>query len=110
MKWNSSDTEGARIAAPSGDIDHSSAEAFKAALLPVLDDPPKGRLILDLSRVGYMSSVGLRVIMLAVKHTKANGTVFAVAGLNDTLTEIFQITRFDKILDIYPDLDAALAS
>ncbi len=110
MNWTENDTDTGRIASPSGDIDHTSADAFKQKLLPALSDVPNNRFVLDLSAVAYMSSVGLRVIMLAVKQAKADGVKLAVCGLNETLAEIFQITRFDKIIAIHPDADAALTA
>lgn len=98
------------VARPIGDIDHATADTFKESLLPALESSKGSRFVLDLQDVAYMSSVGLRVIMIAVKQAKADGTEMVAAGLNETLTEIFQITRFDKILDIFPSVDAALAA
>ncbi len=56
-----------------GRIDHATAEPFKAAMAPHLATCAAGRdrLVLDLGGVEYISSVGLRVLMLASKQPKA---------------------------------------
>jgi anti-sigma B factor antagonist len=110
MEWEIVDEAAARIASPRGEIDHKTADAFEENLLPALSEAPGNTLILDMSQVTYMSSVGLRVIMLAVKQTKSSGTKFSVCGLNPTLAEIFHITRFGKIVTIHENLEAARAA
>ena len=60
---------------PEGRIDHATAEQFKAALAPHLATCAEGRdrVVIDMSGVEYISSVGLRVLMLAAKQAKAQG-------------------------------------
>src|SRR5208282_344600 len=91
------------VAAPVGRIDHASAALFEEALSPLLAQAgsSKGALLLDFGGVEYISSVGLRVLMTAAK--------LAVAGLQPIVAEIFAISRFDRILDLYPSVAAALA-
>jgi anti-anti-sigma factor len=94
------------VAAPAGRIDHANAEALKAALQPLVDgDAP---LLVDLSGVDYISSVGLRVLMLAAKSLRARGRALAVAAAQPVVGEILQISRFDMILDVSPTLREGL--
>ena len=67
---------------PTGRIDHASADAFKAALAPYLAGVASGRdrAVLDLSGLEYISSAGLRVLMLASKQAKAQGGALVVAA------------------------------
>ena len=100
------------VLAPGGRIDHLNAKAFEAALIPHLEGcaAEKDRVVLDLSRLEYISSAGLRVIMLAAKQTKAQGGTLAVAGLQPVVKEIFSIARFDVLgLQMFPSLREALA-
>ena len=62
------------VLAPAGRIDHGSAERFKDALRPHLTRCATGQdqLVLDLSGVDYISSAGLRVLMLARKQAKVS--------------------------------------
>lgn len=67
------------------------------------------RLVLDLSELTYISSLGLRVFIAVAKTIqKANGKL-ALAGLNDHIYEIFKIARFTNIFPIYPSCDEAVA-
>jgi anti-anti-sigma factor len=96
---------------PRGRIDHATAEAFKAALAPPLAGVAAGRdrAVIDLGAVEYISSVGLRVLMLASKQVKAQGGALAVADLQPVVREIFEISRFNLVLEVFPTLREALA-
>ena len=99
------------VAMPVGRIDHRNAAAFEAALLPLLAQAAqnKGALVLDLSGVDYISSVGLRVLMIAAKQMRAAEASLVVASLQSVVAEIFTISRFDKILTVCGSLDEAMA-
>jgi anti-anti-sigma factor len=95
---------------PEGRIDHATAEGFKAALQPHLTACTAGgdQVALDLSGVEYISSVGLRVLMLASKQAKTQGGRIVVAGLQPVVREIFAISRFNLVLEVFPTLRDAL--
>jgi anti-anti-sigma factor len=99
------------VLAPAGRIDHGSAEGFKDALRPHLERCAAGRdqLVLDLSGVDYISSAGLRVLMLARKQAKAQGGTLLVAGLTPVVKEIFEISRFTVVFEVFPSVRDALA-
>ena len=96
---------------PTGRIDHATADSFKAALAPHLARVASGRdrAVIDLAGVEYISSVGLRVLMLASKQAKAQGGALAVADLQPVVREIFEISRFNPVLEVFPTLREALA-
>jgi anti-sigma B factor antagonist/stage II sporulation protein AA (anti-sigma F factor antagonist) len=96
---------------PAGRIDHATADAFKTALAPHLAGVAAGRdrAVIDLAGVEYISSVGLRVLMLASKQVKAQGGALAVADLQPVVREIFEISRFNLVLEVFPTLREALA-
>ena len=92
-------------------IDHATAEQFKTALKPYLDrcTAHGPRLVLDFSRVEYISSVGLRVLMLAARQAKAQGGSVVLAAFQDVVREIFTISRFDLVIECFPEVQDALA-
>jgi anti-anti-sigma factor len=104
----------ARTLAPKGRLDHDNCEAFRADLAPHIEacareDAP---LVLDLSGIDYVSSAGLRCLMLAAKDARAgarSGRVL-VAAMQPVVAEIFQISRFNLVLEVFPTLREALAS
>ena len=99
------------VVLPRGRIDHATAEQFKAALAPHLASAAaRDPLVIDLTGVEYISSVGLRVLMLASKQAKAQGCALAVCGLQPVVREIFEISRFNLVLQVFPSLREALAA
>lgn len=106
-------TQGAvSIVTPGSRIDQSSADGFQAALVPYLaactrDGAP---LVLDFSGVEYISSVGLRVLMLAARQATAQGGRLAIAALQPVVKEVFEISRFNLVLNIYDDVGTAVAA
>jgi anti-anti-sigma factor len=94
-----------------GRIDHATADSLNAALAPHLAACAAGRdrVVLDLAGVEYISSVGLRVLMLASKQAKAQGGSLAVADLQPVVREIFEFSRFNLVLEVFPTLREALA-
>jgi anti-anti-sigma factor len=98
------------VLAPAGRIDHASAESFKDALRPHLERCATGQdqLVLDLAGVDYISSAGLRVLMLARKQAKAQGGTLVVAGLSPVVKEIFEISRFTVVFEVFVSVRDAL--
>lgn len=96
---------------PAGRIDHANADAFQTKLMPVLAQCAAGkdRLVFDFSDVDYISSAGLRVLMLAAKQAKAQGGTIVMSGLRPLVAEIFDISRFTMVFTIKPSLREALA-
>jgi len=67
-------------------------------------------LILDFTNLRYISSWGLRCILLVGKKLTASGGRLIPCGLSAMLKEVFQISGFDSLFRTYPTMDAALAS
>lgn len=57
-------------------------------------------LILDLEKLEYISSAGLRVLVLVQKKLQPENIPFVIINVNDTIKEIFSMSGFDKILTI----------
>ena len=99
------------IAKPAGRIDHQSAKQFEVALTPLVAEAcaRRGSLVLDFSAIEYISSVGLRVLMVAAKQMRESHAQLRVAALGGIVAEIFAISRFDRVLTVTATLDDALA-
>jgi len=95
-----------------GRIDYLVAAEFERNLMPLLgaDGGSSRGLVIDLQRVDYLSSVGLRVLMLATRALKGRGARIAVAALQPVVGEIFAVSRFDRVVEIFPSVRAALAA
>lgn len=103
--------DNAVVVSPAGRVDQSNVDAFQAALRPHLETCAEGkeRVILDLSGLEYISSAGLRVLMLAAKQCKAQKGTLLVTGLTPLVQEILEISKFTMVLTIVPSLQDALA-
>ena len=98
------------VVSPVGRVDQSNADEFKDALAPHVDEcaANKDRVVLDLAGLEYISSAGLRVLMLAAKQAKAQDGTLVLAGLTPLVQEIFEISRFTLVFDITSSLREAL--
>jgi len=101
-----------RVLSLSGRLDQDNCEQFRAELAPHLDRAASEQhhIVFDLSGLEYVSSAGLRCFMLAARHAKAQKSRIVVAALQPMVAEIFQISRFDLVLQVFPTVDQALTA
>lgn len=104
--------DGVIVLRPSGRIDHQTAPDFDAAMAPFMEQctQGKGDLVIDLTRTEYMSSAGLRVLMIAARQIKATSGQIVLCALQPLMHEIIEVSRFNVIFDIYDSVDDALAA
>jgi anti-sigma B factor antagonist len=96
----------ATLVEAAGDVDGSTAPTLQEQVLAVAQ--PGCRLLLDLSQVGYMSSAGLRVMLLLHRQVSGKGKVVLV-GLNDEIKSTMSATGFLKFFTTADTLDAGKA-
>ena len=95
-----------------GRLDQDTCEAFRAYLLKYVEEAALagGAIVLDLSALEYVSSAGLRCFMLASRQAKAqHGRIF-VAALQPMVAEIFQISHFNLVFQVFPSVREAVAA
>ncbi len=80
-----------------GRLDTGTAPSLEAEFKASLDGITE--LVLDLEKLDYMSSAGLRVLLSAQKQMNKQGKM-TVKNVNETIQEIFEITGFVDILTI----------
>ena len=97
------------IAKTDGRIDGANAREFQSDLESSID-ANEGAVILDMGQLSYISSAGLRVVLLTAKSLRERNAKFAVCSLSAPIQEIFEISGFDKIIPIHPSQAEALAS
>src|SRR6476619_8089762 len=97
------------VLALEGDIDLHVSPAVREALNAMIKKKPK-RIVIGLSRVTYIDSAGIAVLILAMQDVKAYDGKFFLSGLQETLRSIFETSRLERVFRIFPDVDAALAA
>ena len=80
-----------------GRLETTTAPELEALVKSELDGVTE--LIFDFSKLEYISSAGLRVLLSAQKKMNAQGTM-KVTGINEIVREIFEVTGFSDILTI----------
>jgi anti-anti-sigma factor len=112
MKLDSRTYADTIVVAPEGRLDHDNCDAFRAGLQPLINQAVAGRqrIVLDLSGLAYVSSAGLRCFMLAAKEARTQGGRIVLAALRPVVAEIFQISRFDMVFEIFPSVREALGA
>jgi len=68
------------------------------------------QLVADFSGVDYTSSAGLRVLLGAIKETRAQSGDMRLAGVQPDVLKVLNLSGFTNILKLFDDLDAAVAS
>jgi anti-sigma B factor antagonist len=91
-----------------GEIDLHVSPTVTASLNAMIEKKPK-RLVVDLSHVTYIDSAGLAAFIEAMQKVEAYGGKFALAGLQETVRSIFEISRLDQVFQIFPDVDTAMS-
>ena len=86
-----------RVISLDGRRDTASAPQLEAVLKTSLEGIDK--LTLDFSGLSYLSSAGLRVVLLAQKYMSKHGKMI-VKNVNETIMDVFEVTGFTDILTI----------
>ncbi len=90
-------------------VDGSNARDFEKALRDIMQDDDRA-LVLDFEPLVYISSAGLRALLLTAKSLQKRGAGFGVCALATPIREVFAISGFDKIIATYETKSEAVAS
>jgi anti-anti-sigma factor len=93
----------------SGRIDAGSSESFKHKVLATIGDRSV-RLVLDFAGVDFISSIGLRVLVIAAKRVAAVRGQLAFCGLQGPVREVFELAGFTSVATVFLNREAALAA
>jgi len=67
-------------------------------------------IVIDVSEMDYITSAGLRSLLVAAKMVSIKKGFMALCGLNEDVKKIFGMVNFESVLNIYEDLSSALAA
>ncbi|HOO88446.1 MAG TPA: STAS domain-containing protein [Synergistales bacterium] len=94
----------------SGRLDARSAPDFEKAALAAADEQPEKRLhmLLDFSGLEYISSAGLRSILVLAKRLSPSGGKVVLCGMSGVVEEVFGVSGFDSFLPVTKSREEAL--
>ena len=107
MAWTESVREGVAILAAEGRIDLSNADALTEALGAALAGADLG-LVVDMGGVAYISSAGLRSLLITSRGAKSAGKQFAVAAVPSIVAEVLAISGFSRVFPVFPTVRDAV--
>ena len=90
-----------------GCLDAESAPEAETTVKGILKGGTQ-RLLFDLSRMEYISSAGLRVILMAVKELRNKKGKVVLCGLTPYVKEIFDVSNFSSIIPITDSVETGL--
>lgn len=98
---------GVVVLAPEGRIDSATAKSFETATLELIE-AGETRIAIDLEQIDYISSAGLRVVLLAGKRLKTAGGVLTLCNLKPSIREVFEISGFIGLFAVSDSREAAI--
>lgn len=81
-----------------GRLDTTTAPQLQEVLIPEFDVSKD--IILDFNTLAYVSSAGLRVLLMGQKTATAKGGSIIITGVSEEIMEVFEMTGFSSILTI----------
>jgi anti-sigma B factor antagonist len=91
-----------------GDIDGSSAPDAQAKILPLAE--PGCKIVIDMGGVTYMSSAGLRLLLVTYRTIKGRGGEVVLTRLPDDLRDTMEMTGFLDFFQYFDSVDGGLSA
>jgi anti-anti-sigma factor len=99
-----------RLVSVRGRVDHSNSQRFQESLGAAAREVPQGGgMVVDLGGLEFITSAGLRALLVAQRTVSAAGARLVVCGVHGVVREVFRIARFDTLLSVADSTEAALA-
>ena len=86
---------------------HSSAFANQVEKLITRTNP---KILIDFTDIDFVTSAGLRVLLLLVKKANASGSVFALCSVNDQVRQVLDVSGFTPMFSIHPGRAEGIAA
>src|SRR5262245_42320790 len=107
MKMTTSSRGDVLVLAVQGSLDVITSPELEKKVQELIDSGER-RLVFDLSKLDYISSAGLRAVMLGVKQMTEAGGHIRFCGLSKQVRQVFDIAGLSFRLALYAALDDAL--
>lgn len=81
-----------------GRLDTTTAPQLQDVLIPAFDEAKE--ITLNFSDLAYVSSAGLRVLLMGQKEAKKKDGSMTISGVSEEIMEVFEMTGFASMLNI----------
>ncbi len=108
LEVTDSSAPGAAIVHVNGDVTADGIDALRQGIAKAIAlKQPK--VIADLTHTSFLSSPGLAVLVQAMQLSQRNGSKLLLAGANERVRGIFEISRLTDVFTLVPTLEEAIA-
>jgi anti-anti-sigma factor len=107
METNSEKSGQVMVLTLQGRLDTMAAPAFDQEASRLLEAGEK-LFLLDLSGLDYISSAGLRSLLMLAKRLNGCAGKLVLCGLEEMISEVFQVAGFESLFNIHPDRETGL--
>ncbi|RMD92666.1 MAG: anti-sigma factor antagonist [Calditrichaeota bacterium] len=107
LEVSTRENQNATIVSITGDVDLYSSPEVRKVLISLTEKKTKNILV-DLSRVSYMDSSGVATLVEGLQLMGKYKGKLILFGLEASVKEVFELSRLDKVFEIYPDESSAL--
>jgi anti-anti-sigma factor len=108
MNITTEETDGVTTVVFEGSLDTNTAPDAEAKLGELLT-AGAAKILIDFAALDYISSAGLRVLLVTGKKLGSSGGSMRLCNLNETVDEVFEISGFSTIFNVFKTRDDALA-
>ena len=91
-----------------GNLDTNTSDEVQKKLKEIITNDSL-KIIIDCGKMDYISSAGLRVLLATAKQLTGENGDLRICSLNETVSEVFEISGFDQILKVFPTEQEALS-
>ena len=99
--------DGVCILSLAGRLDANASAGFQEKVSQIIEDGTNN-LVLVCENLDYISSAGLRVVLIAIKQVKQTEGKIVLCSLQQYIREVFEVAKFDAFLPIVDTLEDAL--
>lgn len=92
-----------------GNLDTNTAPDAENQLTQLMDQGVK-KIVINFDKLDFITSAGLRVFLAASKRIKSEEGDIRICNLNETVQEVFDISGFSTILNVFGSLEQTLES
>jgi anti-anti-sigma factor len=109
MEINKEQVGDAYVVSPAGRLDgiYSTAFAKEVGELIAGANP---KVLIDFAEIDFVTSAGIRAVLLLMKKARASGAAFALCGVSEQVREVLDATGLESIIPIHPGRAEGLAA
>lgn len=108
MKIESEQIGGTTVIRAAGRLDGTATAGFEQAVTQAMEAGGNPRVVIDMAGVEYVSSAGLRSLLVAAKRARSEGRSLGIAALTPVVREVFEISGFATIIPTHARVEDAL--